>query len=80
MPVGAWHYATILCRLARNHAKKLEEKSGRRTLIWFQKLPRNISLVLQNKKETGATHMSNNVSNVCGRHQSVQQDIWWTVF
>ncbi|KAF8425834.1 hypothetical protein L210DRAFT_871349 [Boletus edulis BED1] len=25
-PVGAWHYATILCRLAQNHAKKLEEK------------------------------------------------------
>ncbi|KAF8556408.1 hypothetical protein OG21DRAFT_1495507 [Imleria badia] len=25
-PVGAWHYATILCRLAQNHAKILQEK------------------------------------------------------
>ncbi|KAF8139647.1 hypothetical protein EV363DRAFT_1579207 [Boletus edulis] len=25
-PAGAWHYATILCRLAQNHAKVLENK------------------------------------------------------
>ncbi|KAF8439347.1 hypothetical protein L210DRAFT_3646112 [Boletus edulis BED1] len=25
-PAGAWHYATILCRLAKNHAKVLENK------------------------------------------------------
>ncbi|KAF8123307.1 hypothetical protein EV363DRAFT_1180446 [Boletus edulis] len=25
-PLGAWHYATILCRLAKNHAKVLENK------------------------------------------------------
>ena len=25
-PLGAWHYATILCRLAQNHAKVLEKK------------------------------------------------------
>ena len=25
-PLGAWHYATILCRLAQNHAKVLERR------------------------------------------------------
>ena len=25
-PLGAWHYATILCRLAQTHAKVLEKK------------------------------------------------------
>ncbi|KAF8139653.1 hypothetical protein EV363DRAFT_1444121 [Boletus edulis] len=25
-PLGAWHYATILCRLAKNHAKVLENR------------------------------------------------------
>jgi len=25
-PLGAWHYATVLCRLAQNHAKVLEKR------------------------------------------------------
>ena len=25
-PLGAWHYATILCRLADKHSKELESK------------------------------------------------------
>ncbi|KAF8545943.1 hypothetical protein OG21DRAFT_1367723, partial [Imleria badia] len=34
-PLGAWHYATILCRLAENHAKVLEKKfeEVRETLV-----------------------------------------------
>ncbi|KAG6379004.1 hypothetical protein JVT61DRAFT_13295 [Boletus reticuloceps] len=42
-PVGAWHYATILCRLAQNHAKKLEEK--------FEKVRDNLVKSLQNGDE-----------------------------
>jgi hypothetical protein len=39
-PVGAWHYATILCRLAQNHAKDLEKK--------FEEVRDNLVTSLQN--------------------------------
>lgn len=48
-PLGAWHYATILCRLAQNHAKDLEKK--------FEEVRENLirSLLGEGKQAEGWT-------------------------